>query len=180
MDYLSEQVASYACLGYNTEVVLLQFVIAGDSQIMKLNGSQFKTIQESLLSGFSSRDQLAMMNKFELDEDLDSIADGETYSLTVFNLIRWAERTGNLRKLANGALSHNPDNSNLQMLNVEIEKWTQSQDASTSPHNPDKLHLNVLSKRQLYAGYSKLIQPMSQCAKSMTGLKTSLTVSIVY
>jgi hypothetical protein len=56
------------------------------------------------------------MVQFELGEHLNRIAGGSDLSAIVFNLIDWAQRTGNLDRLLDGALATNPQNSDLQAL----------------------------------------------------------------
>ena len=80
----------------------------------KLTGPQFKQFQDALLAAFNDQ-ALSEMVRFELEEDLSSIASGNRRTL-VFQLIDRAQRTGNLDRLLDGALNTVPGSSDLQNL----------------------------------------------------------------
>lgn len=92
---------------------------------MKLTGRQIRRIQDALLDGYSSRDELRMMVRVELNENLDAIADGENLRVLVFNLLSWAEQTDQVDELVQGALNQNPGNAALAQLAQEAAAWFQ-------------------------------------------------------
>jgi hypothetical protein len=85
-------------------------------KLTKLTGQQYKQFQAALLNAFTTVDTLREMVQFELGENLNRIAGGSDLSAIIFNLIDWAQRTGNLDRLLDGALASNPQNSDLQAL----------------------------------------------------------------
>ena len=106
----------------------------------KLSGSQFKQIQDALLSAFGSREGLAMMVRFELDENLAVIAGGDTLSAQVFSLISWAESAGRVQALVAGARNQNPGNAALQALARDAAGWlTAPTSTPTSATDPAPL-----------------------------------------
>jgi hypothetical protein len=84
-------------------------------KLLKLPGSQFKLFQDALLSAFDSS-TLRIMVRTELDEELDTIASGSNLGAVVFELITWAQRTGRLDALLDGALNAVPGSPDLQAL----------------------------------------------------------------
>ena len=62
----------------------------------------------------------ARLVSFELNENLDAIVGGDNLSTVTFNLITWAQRTGNLDRLLDGALKTVPGNDKLQALNKAL------------------------------------------------------------
>jgi hypothetical protein len=84
--------------------------------MQQLSGKQIGEIQEALLDAFPARDDLRMMVRIELDEKLEAIADGSNQRVVIFNLISWAERTGRIDDLVQGALRQNQGNLALQKL----------------------------------------------------------------
>jgi tetratricopeptide (TPR) repeat protein len=89
---------------------------------MALTGAQHAQIQNALLAAFNEAGlhQLAL---HELDADLDAIAGGDNTTEIVFNLVKWANQTGCVRKLIDGALRQNPTNPALQALAQAASKW---------------------------------------------------------
>ena len=89
------------------------------AKLTKLTGPQVKQFQDALLSAFDG-DSLREMMKFELDENLDAIAKNSNLRTVVFDLITWAQRTGKLDRLLDGALKTVPGNAELQALNKAL------------------------------------------------------------
>ena len=81
-----------------------------------LSGQQIAQIQEALLSGFRSRDELAMMVQLELNENLAAIAGGENLRVVVFKLVMWAESEGRTRDVIRGAQNQKGGNPEIQQL----------------------------------------------------------------
>ena len=82
---------------------------------MKLTGTQLSQLQDALLDSFYTESDLAQMVRIQLDKNLAAIADGSNLSETIFGLIRWAESTGAVKALVDGAHSHNPGNATLKL-----------------------------------------------------------------
>jgi hypothetical protein len=83
------------------------------SMINRLSGSQIQQLHNALLNAFDEP-ELRRMVRVELDANLGAIAGGTTLTEIVFNLITWAERTGNVVNLIQGAANANPTNSYLR------------------------------------------------------------------
>ena len=77
----------------------------------KLTGQQFGAFHRALLNAFSL-DELRMMVRIELGENLDTIASTGSLSAITEALISWAERTGLLAALVQGASKTRPGNQN--------------------------------------------------------------------
>jgi len=103
---------------------------------MALNGKEIKDIQEALLSAFPSKDSLRMMVRIELDENLDAIVDGENLRVLIFNLVTWAERTGCIDELMQGAYNTVPGNPVLQKL-------VKAQGGTKAPPSPPAVGISV-------------------------------------
>ena len=52
---------------------------------------------------FPNNDELAMIVRLELNENLDAIAGGENLRVMVFKLVTWAESGGRIPNLIQGA-----------------------------------------------------------------------------
>ena len=67
---------------------------------MELTGNELKALAEALLDTYPSRSALALMVNYELGANLDAISNAadDAYS-TVYELVSWAERTGNTAAL---------------------------------------------------------------------------------
>lgn len=81
---------------------------------MTLAGSQIAQLLEEMLAAYPRRDDLRMMVRVELNENLDAIAGGDTLRAVAFSLIEWAQRTGRTADLISGARRGNPGNPALQ------------------------------------------------------------------
>ena len=83
---------------------------------MSLTGKQLQDICSALIDAYQSLDDLRIMVRFELNEKLEAIASGDNLRVVVFNLTTWAERTGRVDDLVEGAWRHNSGNAALQAL----------------------------------------------------------------
>lgn len=92
--------------------------VSGEKAFMQLTRNQRREIYEALLNSFD-QSSLSRMVSFELGETLLNVAGGSDFSQIMFNLIQWAERTGQLESLMRGALTENP--SNLQLAEISKE-----------------------------------------------------------
>jgi hypothetical protein len=95
---------------------------------MKLSGKQIGEIQDALLDAYPDRDALRMMVRIELEENLESIADGSNQRVVIFNLINWADRVGCVDALIQGAYRQNDGNFALQRL---MESWRATERPAT-------------------------------------------------
>jgi hypothetical protein len=89
---------------------------------VNLDANQLGQVHLALLQGFD-RDELRMMLRLQLDEDLDAVAGDDELKKVVFNLITWAERSGRLDDLVAGALAANPQSKELQRLAADFARW---------------------------------------------------------
>lgn len=81
---------------------------------MELSGEQCKEFCDALVDAFPDDTNLAMMVKFKLDEDLETIVGKGPLNQVTFKLIQWAEAQGRLEDLIRGAYKENPGNSKLK------------------------------------------------------------------
>ncbi|MCF2144899.1 serine protease [Desmonostoc muscorum LEGE 12446] len=85
------------------------------SLIMKLSGAELKRLVKAIVSAYPTKNDLAMMVEFELEENLDAIAGGENVTDIVFKLLtRWAIPRGKTYRLILAAYETNPDNPDLK------------------------------------------------------------------
>ena len=75
---------------------------------MTLTGAQISQLLEALLSAYPRQDDLRLMVRVELDENLDAIAGGGNLRAIIFSLIEWANHTGRTVELIAGARRGNP------------------------------------------------------------------------
>ncbi len=81
---------------------------------MALANNQRKTLRQALMKAYLDEEELQLMLEDELDVQLNTICQSQTYNLTVQNLIKWAEQEGNLRELVIGASKANSGNPELR------------------------------------------------------------------
>ncbi|HAJ38786.1 MAG TPA: hypothetical protein DCL15_24225 [Chloroflexi bacterium] len=99
---------------------------------MTLTGSQIAQLLDALLAAYPRRDNLRMLVRVELDENLDAIAGGDTLRAVAFSLIEWAQRTGRTADLIAGARRGNPGNPALQAFVETLDL----KPADPSPDSP--------------------------------------------
>jgi len=87
---------------------------------MTLTGAQIAQLRDALLAAYPRRDDLRMMARVELGENLDAIAGGDTLRAVAFSLIEWAQRTGRVEELIAGARRGNPGNPALQAVAASL------------------------------------------------------------
>ncbi len=93
--------------------------------MIKLSGAECKKLVNAIVSAYPTKNDLAMMVEFELEENLEAIAGGENLTDIVFKLVtRWAIPRGKLYRLILASYETNPDNSELQNFyeSVVIQK----------------------------------------------------------
>lgn len=82
---------------------------------MKLSGAEIKKLVNAIVSAYPTKDDLAMMVRIELEENLNAIAGGNNLNQLVFSLITdWAIPRGKIYRLILAAYQTNPDNPELK------------------------------------------------------------------
>lgn len=82
---------------------------------MKLSGAEIKKLVNAIVSAYPTKEDLAMMVEFELEENLEAIAGGGNLTQLVFNLItKWAIPRGKIYRLILAAYQTTPDNEELK------------------------------------------------------------------
>ena len=64
---------------------------------------------------------------------MDAVAEAEDHTLRVYKLITWAERTGHIRALIDGAVEQNSDNPRVKRLAAESHTWHVDKVANRAP-----------------------------------------------
>ncbi|WP_063800830.1 GUN4 domain-containing protein [Mastigocoleus testarum] len=121
---------------------------------IQLDGKSRKQFHDALLSAFPSKANLEQMVSFELNENLDTIATGGSYSEVVFKLIEWSEARGKVENLLDAARSSNPGNPKLQGFAQQIwgkkfantQRPKQEEDNLSSEQGINYIHLQYLLK----------------------------------
>ncbi|MEZ4709229.1 MAG: effector-associated domain EAD1-containing protein [Caldilineaceae bacterium] len=90
---------------------------------MKLTNDQFRRFQQVFLDAFYDYDDLALMVRVVLGENLHEIVETDALERVVFQLIEWSDRHDNVVELIRGAHDYRPGNFELQVLVQEIEQW---------------------------------------------------------
>ena len=117
----------------------------------RLSGRQLRELRDALLDAYTSQASLRQMVRFELDENLETIAGGGDLAEQTFNLIDWAERTGRLLELVEKAHHFNPGNARLRAFaaslagNAPAPQSGSSSPAHVSPAPPQPVALSSLT-----------------------------------
>ena len=90
---------------------------------MVLSGPQKKQIYAALLSAYPQYQGLARMVAFELNESLPRIVPESDMEAVVFDLVQWAESSGCIQELVNGAHTDKPRNPRLSELVKAMANW---------------------------------------------------------
>ena len=99
-----------------------------------LTGRQIEQLQDALLDAFASHNALRMLARIELEQNLDAIAGGENLRVLVFNLISWAEQTGTVAQLIDGACRQNAGNARLRDVQRAVQGWGIAAAPTTASH----------------------------------------------
>jgi serine/threonine-protein kinase len=91
---------------------------------MRLIGKQVEHLRDALLAAFS-KDDLRMLVRTKLDQNLEEIADGENLRIITFKLISWAEQHSRVDDLLQGAYEERPHHETLQRLIQSLSPLTQ-------------------------------------------------------
>lgn len=103
---------------------------------MHLTGKQVQQICDALLDGYSTKDELRMLVRVKLNQNLETIVGGDNMRVIVFNLVAWAEQTDRVDDLIQGACDLNPGNTALHQLGQEWRAALVSQAAVQSVAAP--------------------------------------------
>lgn len=88
----------------------------------QLDGTQYRTLQDALLSAYPERDDLERLVRFELDQNLNAIVGEEDLTGVIYKLIEWYDSHGRVQELINGAKRDNPDNPDLAALTIKLRE----------------------------------------------------------
>src|SRR5438309_12103881 len=78
--------------------------------VLHLTGPQKRELHTALLDAFPDESDLRHMVRWELDENLRTIATGSSLKDVVFDLIEWADKEGKQAQLIAGAQNSNANN----------------------------------------------------------------------
>ncbi|MEX6779368.1 effector-associated domain EAD1-containing protein [Limnospira fusiformis] len=82
---------------------------------MRLSGAEIRKLVNAIISAYPTKEDLAMMVRIELEENLNAIAGGNNLNQLVFSLItQWAIPRGKIYRLILAAYQTNPDNEELK------------------------------------------------------------------
>lgn len=130
-----------------------------------LDGRQKKALHAALLRAFPRHTALARLVEFQLDENLAAIAGEGPLRDVVFHLVEWAESSGRLDALIEGARQENPQNPELidferavieardaRPADASLRQFAERVRLAPRTDDPD------LEKRVFKAGFSDIAQ----------------------
>ncbi|WP_013324759.1 effector-associated domain EAD1-containing protein [Gloeothece verrucosa] len=85
---------------------------------MQLSGSHLEEIQTALIDAFPNKFELQQFLRFKLEKNLTVIADGDSLTQIVFQLVQTAYSQGWIENLVFEAVNHNPGNKRLKIIVV--------------------------------------------------------------
>ena len=94
---------------------------------MKLSKSEIKDLFEALQDGYRSYDDLRIMVRLNLNQNLEKIVLVRNIEIVILELIEWAESEYKLLDLVWGANNRNPDNLQIRNITYELFYITQAQ-----------------------------------------------------
>ena len=94
---------------------------------MKLSKSEIKDLFEALQDGYRSYDDLRIMVKLNLNQNLTNIVLERNIEIVILELIEWAESEYKLLDLVWGANNRNPDNLQIRNITYKLFYITQAQ-----------------------------------------------------
>jgi endonuclease G len=107
---------------------------------MNLDGGELRRLVNAIVSAYPTKEDLAMMVQFELEENLDAIAGGGNLTQLVFNLItKWAIPRGKIYRLTIASYETNPDNPELKDFyeSVFLKRFSVDSSVKTKDFGPD-------------------------------------------
>ncbi len=128
-----------------------------------ITGRQHGELADALVAAFGDKETLRRMVAVELDKNLDAIAGGSTLTATAFDLVGWAQRSGYLRELIQGALDTLPRNAKLRAFALSLGARTHVRTAGQRSDKPSALaevtpqpvRPTTLSGHDLFLAYSR-------------------------
>ena len=94
---------------------------------MKLSKSEIKDLFEALQDGYRSYDDLSIMVRLNLNQNLEKIVMVRNIEIVILELIEWAESKDKLLDLVWGANERNPDNDQIKKVSYRLFGITQAQ-----------------------------------------------------
>ncbi len=94
---------------------------------MKLSKSEIKDLFEALQDGYRSYDDLRIMVRLNLNQNLEKIVLVRNIEIVILELIEWAESEYKLLDLVWGANNRNPDNLQIRNITYKLFYITQAQ-----------------------------------------------------
>jgi hypothetical protein len=141
---------------------------------MKLTGPQFNQLQAALLDAYTEFG-LRQMLRVQMDVDLDRVAGGANLTEITFNLIRWAERRGQVARLIEAAYAGNQENSLLVRMAADAGSWFVDHSESPKPLD-DVSPVTSQASHQVFLSYSR---KDSQRPRTLRGGSWDYSVSVV-
>ena len=87
--------------------------IEENENFKELTLKQVKALDKALQKAIPSEEDLERVLLYQLEVKLSNIPKADTYKGLIFNLIKWAQANGNIRRLVIGASLDNPGNGSL-------------------------------------------------------------------
>jgi len=104
---------------------------------MELTGNERKALTEALLKTFPSRASLAQMVSYQLDANLDDISGRSDYTYsTVYELVWWAEKTGNTAALIRATQQIVPKSAAMSEFVDSLPRETRRDAKMVPPSSP--------------------------------------------
>ena len=94
---------------------------------MKLSKSEIKDLFEALQDGYRSYDDLRIMVRLNLNQNLEKIVLVRNIEIVILELIEWTESEYKLLDLVWGANNRNPDNLQIRNITYKLFYITQAQ-----------------------------------------------------
>ena len=89
-------------------------------RVTELTGKQQGELTDALVDAFGDEEALGQMVAVQLNQKLNVIAGGNTFSAIAFHLVEWALRSGYLTELIQGALDAQPRNQKLRKFALSV------------------------------------------------------------
>jgi tetratricopeptide (TPR) repeat protein len=112
---------------------------------MKLSGVEYQKLVKSIVKAYPTKDDLAQIVMYSLEENIDTIVNSETTTQSiVFNLINWAETRGKLKNLLEILSQERPDNVELQnTIKNLLTKYSQNNENITLDNQSERKNNNL-------------------------------------
>lgn len=135
------------------------------NQENKLSGEERRKLREAIISAYPKIGDLKIMVSEELEENLNQITEERNLNDVVYYLIEWAESTGKLQQLIEGACKFDDRGNNPELK--KICSNPKSGETNTHPQHPifSKARLPVPASSLLF-GRDELINKLDEIWKS--------------